>query len=263
MSMTLGRRRAAFSDDELSIMLLFLLLSIAALTYVYGFGLPFVAPPIRSDGFGYNAYLPAFFLDHDLTFRTMITRLSASNDPLASNGEINLWSGILPYKDTGLYLDFYPIGSALLQTPFFLAADLIGKVFGLTRFAPTTTYPPIFQIANVASSTAYLLIGILYTFKTLRSLYDRETVWLTIILMTFGTSLFHYATLDGSFAHVYSFALVALSIRPMPWSWYSSCNRSRTRPDHHHPQSRCRAGANRPRRGPSNRVAATSTPLST
>ena len=154
-SMTLDRRNAAFSHEELPITLLFLVLSVAALAYVYGLELPFGAPPIGSDGFGYNAYLPAFFLDHDLTFRTMITRLSASKDPLASNGEINMWSGIVPYKDTGLYIDIYPIGSALLQTPFFLAADLIGKVFGLSRFAPTTTYPPIFQIANVASSTAY------------------------------------------------------------------------------------------------------------
>jgi hypothetical protein len=209
--MTPGPSRAALTD-ELSITLLFLLLSIGALAYVYGFGLPFGAPPIRSDGFGYNAYLPAFFLDHDLTFRTMITRLSASNDPLASNGEIILWSGIVPYKDTGLYLDFYPIGCAILQMPFFLVADFIGKVFGLTRFAPTTTYPPVFQIANVASSTAYFLVGILFTFRTLWSLYDRQTVWLTVILMTFGTSLFHYATLDGSFAHVYSFALIALYI---------------------------------------------------
>ena len=30
--------------------------------------------------------------------------------------------------------------------------------------------------------------------------------------MTFGTSLFHYATLDGSFAHVYSFSLVAFYV---------------------------------------------------
>ena len=214
MSMTLDRRNAAFSHEEFPIILLFLVFSVAALAYVYGFGLPFGAPPIRSDGFGYNAYLPAFFLDHDLTFRTMITRLSASTDPLASNGEINMWSGIVPYKDTGLYIDIYPIGE---RSPTNAVLPRCRPHWKGVRADEICSHHNVFhrsfKLRMSASSTAYFLIGTLCHIQNLCDHCTTDKQCGSIILMTCGTSLFHYATLDGSFAHVYSFALVALWFR--------------------------------------------------
>jgi hypothetical protein len=56
-------------------------LAVAAVAYVYGLKLN--TPPIRSDGFGYQAFLTAFFIDHDLTFKTFAARVF--------NGDVPSW----------------------------------------------------------------------------------------------------------------------------------------------------------------------------
>jgi hypothetical protein len=42
--------------------------------------------------------------------------------------------------------------------------------------------------------------------------FDRVVVSLTLVALTFGTNLFHYATYDAVYSHVFSFALVALIV---------------------------------------------------
>ena len=86
----------------------------------YYFGLPYRGLPIRSDGFAYFSYLPAFFLDHDLTFVTRV-RLMPRN--------VADWSGIRPYGNSGRYIDIYPIGVAVLQAPFFIVAEWVSRTF--------------------------------------------------------------------------------------------------------------------------------------
>jgi hypothetical protein len=66
-------------------------LAVAAVAYVYGLKLN--TPPIRSDGFGYQAFLTAFFIDHDLTFKTFAVRIF--------NGDVPTWTGIILYPETG------------------------------------------------------------------------------------------------------------------------------------------------------------------
>jgi hypothetical protein len=170
-------------------------LAVAAVAYVYGLKLN--TPPIRSDGFGYQAFLTAFFIDHDLTFKTFAVRIF--------NGDVPTWTGITLYPETGNYLDKYPIGTALLQLPFFLLADRVTVLFGLNRSGLSLPY----QIANVASAIFYFLLGVRLISSALRDQFDGTIVRLTILLFVFGTSAFHYATYDGSFSHIYSFALVA------------------------------------------------------
>ena len=70
-------------------------LAVAAVAYVYGLKLN--TPPIRSDGFGYQAFLTAFFIDHDLTFKTFAVRIF--------NGDVPTWTGITLYPETGNYRD--------------------------------------------------------------------------------------------------------------------------------------------------------------
>jgi hypothetical protein len=170
-------------------------LAVAAVAYVYGLKLN--TPPIRSDGFGYQAFLTAFFIDHNLTFKTFAVRIF--------NGDVPTWTGITLYPETGNYLDKYPIGTALLQLPFFLLADRVTVLFGLNRSGLSLPY----QIANVASAIFYFLLGVRLISSALRDQFDGTIVRLTILLFVFGTSAFHYATYDGSFSHIYSFALVA------------------------------------------------------
>jgi hypothetical protein len=46
---------------------------------------------------------------------------------------VQTWTGITLDPETSNYLDKYPIGTALLQLPFFLLADGVTLLFGLDR----------------------------------------------------------------------------------------------------------------------------------
>jgi hypothetical protein len=190
-------RTAKISDAD-RLCCLYAIIALAAVAYIYGLHLN--GPPIRSDGIGYQAYLPAFFIDHDLTFKTFAGRVFG--------GDIPDWTGISLYPPTGNYLDKFPIGTALLQAPFFLIADGITVQFGLDRSGVSGPY----QIANVASGIFYFLLGIRFIYTTLQAHFEKPIARLTVWLIAFGTNVFHYATYDGSFSHIYSFALMALFV---------------------------------------------------
>lgn len=50
-------------------------LGAASFTWIYGASLTYYnGPPIRSDGIGYYVYLPAVFLDHDVTLEQTAAR---------------------------------------------------------------------------------------------------------------------------------------------------------------------------------------------
>jgi hypothetical protein len=123
------------------------LLATLAVAYIYGARLNW--PPIRSDGIGYHAYLPAIFIDHDLTFKTFKVRIHGL-------GPIPPWLGFSIYPETGNFLDKYPVGTAILQAPFFLVADGLLILSGKTR----GELSPPYQIANIVSGIFYLLLGV-------------------------------------------------------------------------------------------------------
>ncbi|HEY4147048.1 MAG TPA: hypothetical protein VGM61_18350 [Pinirhizobacter sp.] len=172
---------------------------IAACVYIYGEGLN--SPVVRSDGFGYYSYLPAAFVDHDLSYTTL-----QANLPPHTHLESY---GIARHSETGKWFTKYPIGTAIMETPSFLVAYIGEKVTA----RPATGYSRLFQYANVGSSIGWLLIGILMVYGALRRWFDERISLLTVTLLAFATNLFHYATYDGSFSHVYSFAAFAIVLR--------------------------------------------------
>jgi hypothetical protein len=177
---------------------IFGLIATLAIAYIYCLGL--TGPPIRSDGIGYQAYLPALFIDHDLTFAIFAER--------RFGGPIPWWTGIAIYPESGIYLDKYPIGTAVLQAPFFLVADGLTQLLGMPRSGFSAPY----QIANIVSGIFYFILGAYVLLKILLDYFELRIALLTTWLIALGTNLFHYATYDGGFSHVYSFALIAIYI---------------------------------------------------
>lgn len=180
-----------------------LLLGAAAVTYIYCGCCITLRLPIRSDGYGYYAYLTSVFVDHDLTMKTAMAyrRMDPPMAPVAPE-----WTGIAPYAPTGRLLDKYTLGTALLQTPFFLAAQLWAT---LAR-KPPYSFP--YQFANVVSSVFFLTFG---TWLLVRSLMRKFTPAIAIPSaagVIFGTSLFHDATFLTSFSHAYSYFAFALLV---------------------------------------------------
>lgn len=179
-----------------------ILLSLFSVGVIYGFGLN--GPPIRSDGFGYYAYLPSVFIYHDISMEWLAsTDLKSLGDYPRSMG----WTGITKYETTGRYLDKYGVGVAILQAPFFLIANSLAKFFGLKA----NGYSGFYQICSIFSGFFYFCFGLVFLFKFLKIYFEQHTVILTLIFLTFGTGLFLYATYDGSAvpSHIYAFFAVS------------------------------------------------------
>ncbi|HEY3777874.1 MAG TPA: hypothetical protein VGL35_07435 [Rhizomicrobium sp.] len=158
-------------------------------------------PPIRSDGYGYYAYLPAVFIDHDLTMKTPLAYrwTVVGKHPLPYN-----WTGIERYERTGRMLDKYTSGTALLQAPFFVVANAVAQ---LLRLPP---YSAPYQFASVLSALSFFAVG---TYLLVRLLMTRFSTLISVIsaaAVVFGTNVFHFVTFAGSFSHVYSFFLVTV-----------------------------------------------------
>jgi hypothetical protein len=199
-----GRRSAA---------ILILATMIAAAAYVFIYATGRADRPIRSDGFSYYVYLPAWFIYHDPT-------LAAVADDCCG-GEFPPFTAIIRWPGTRRWVDAHPIGVAVMQTPFFLMAHALTRWSNLTPDGFTLYYQHAAGLAGLAWTVAGL-----WTMRALlrRHFTDRATA-ATLAALLFGTSLFHYATYDSSYSHAYSFFLIA-TLLDLTDRWHG--RRSRT-----------------------------------
>jgi len=168
-------------------------------------------PPIRSDGAGYYAYLPALVVDHDLSMHGIAAR--GPVDP----------SRIEVYEETGAYLDKYPMGVATMITPFFLTAHGLSVALG-TR---ADGYAPIYQAFAALAGVVYGWLGVVLLRRLLEQRFDaRITTW-TLAGVLFGTNVFHYFTWEPLYSHAYSFFLFAALLEAIPrWHAHPTIGRS-------------------------------------
>jgi len=150
-------------------------------------------PVIRSDGVGYYLYLPAALVDHDLTLETAVRREFPDGVP---GGCVNVVAGRNVIK--------YPLGEALLQLPFFLIAWAVATAAGIS-----STFGWPYQAGVAASGAFYFALGGCLTWRLLQETFDRRLAGLALLFTIFGSNLFHYATYDAGFSHIYSFCLAA------------------------------------------------------
>ena len=152
------------------------------------------SPPIRSDGLGYYAWTEAI-LQGNLDF----CQWSGQLDPV---GAISARSADHPARCENKY----PPGLALLRLP------VMGPVAAIAESgdAGRLTISRAEESLSLWLGIAALLTTVLLLYATLRRLGVRGLLadWI-LIVVCFGTGLFHYATFDSSFTHIYSAALFA------------------------------------------------------
>jgi len=165
--------------------------------YIYNNGLN--GPPIRSDGFGYYSYLSSIFIDGDLSFETAMANVQEGVSPKASYG-----MGRHP-KTGKMFVKYLP-GTALMESPFFLLAHIFTFFSAYTSDGYSTPY----QMAIVFSGIFYLSLGIFFLFHLLIRKNSYFVTLLTLLLVVYATNVFHYATYDSSFSHIFSFALFSI-----------------------------------------------------
>ena len=140
---------------------------------------------IRVDGKGYYVYLPAIFVyGNDLSFHFL--------------------------EDTSEFLvngvNRYPIGVAICWLPFWLVGRLIYSILKVND----TGYGLIYELLILFSGFFYWAVGIICTYKILIKKFKKETALISCLIITYGTRLFHYSTVDACLSHTYSFAFISL-----------------------------------------------------
>jgi hypothetical protein len=174
---------------------------LAAVAYAALYGHLDSVPQIRSDGYSYYVYLPSLFLYHDATLETL------ANDWYG--GPYPDYAGIRRWPSTQRWLNLHPIGTAVMMAPFFLIADLLTVWSNLPRDGFSLYY----QHGAALAAIAYFLLGLALLRQMLRRQFGDGVVLATLICLTWGTNLFHYAVFDGTFSHAYAFFLVCV------WMW--------------------------------------------
>jgi len=149
---------------------------------------------ISSDGMGYYAYLPALFVDHDLGRQDV------------NKEYINATPGGTCIK--------YPVGVALLLSPFYGIGWLLAHMTGL----PADGFSEPFQKMVSLAALFYLLAG-LYCLSQLMKSTGRSAFGpvLAVVAIVLATNLYYYAVFSPSMSHVYSFSIISCFL------WFLYC----------------------------------------
>lgn len=173
----------------------------AAAAYTALYGHIHELPHFSSDGYSYYVYLPSAIIYHDVTLEALADDWYGGPYPD--------FTGIRRWPSTGRWLNLHPIGTAILMAPFVVVADLLTVWSNLPRDGFSLYY----QHGAALGAIAYFLLGLAILRRMLRRHFSAGVVLATLICITWGTNLFHYAVFDGPFSHAYAFFLVCL------WLW--------------------------------------------
>jgi hypothetical protein len=158
---------------------------------------------ITNDGAGYYLYLQEMFIENYKTD-------GAATNVFLENGGIG---------------NVYPIGVALLESPFFLIARSISDLAGLHHREGLND---IFQLFSAISSAFYFLLGTYFLYKIILKLTNKINLIIVLLSIIYGTNLLFYAsgTWGLNYTHIYSFALISLFLYVIPI--FYSCNKKST-----------------------------------
>ena len=175
--------------------------------------LPLVTPKIRgADEIEYFAYLRSMAFDRDLEFGNEY-RHFYERDP---QGLAGFAATFLDRREpqTGRHINFAPLGSALLWSPFYLLAHvgvLLARAAGAA--IPADGFAAPYVAAACYASWLYGGLGLLVIQDALRrfaALHDAASGWAAAALL-WASPLLYYMTIAPGFSHATSvFAVAAL-----------------------------------------------------
>ena len=154
------------------------------------------------DALGYYLYLPAHFIYHDLSRLAFIPGILREYNPTGS------FYQAFPAPDgpVGALVMKYPIGLALLNTPFFWLGHWAAGHWNYARDGFSAPY----QVAIACGSILYSLLGLGLLRRVLLRYVSDAVVAFTLALIVLGTNYFQYSAIDGAMAHNPGFTLYAL-----------------------------------------------------
>lgn len=184
------------------------------LVLAFVLSLPLVSTRIRgADEIQYFSYLRSMVFDRDLEFGNEYAYFYAQ-DPEGLGGFRQTFLE-LREPATGRHINFGPLGSALLWSPFYLVAHdavLLARALGAAVPADGYSWP---YVAAVSYASAFLgFLGILLCYETLVrwGRISPRAALLAVLALWFATPVFYYVTVAPAFSHASSLFAVALVV---------------------------------------------------
>ncbi len=156
---------------------------------------------INSDGKGYYAYLPAFFIYHDLSYKFVEYYEDKYYPP-----DRSVFKEFRIQSNGKTINKCFP-GLAILWLPFFLIAHLLSYFLGY----PMDGYSLLYQYAISIAALFYLWLGCRFLMRLLtKSGATVKSAAFVTFIIALATNILYYAIVEDSMSHVYSFALISM-----------------------------------------------------
>lgn len=147
---------------------------------------------IAWDVVSYYAYLPAAFIEHDLTF-------SFTDVPHTGT----YWPETLP---DGRKVIKTSMGLSIMYCPFFFAAHVTAPLFGY----PTDGFSVPYAFALMLAGLFYCVLGLFMLRRLLLHHFPEWVTALTLAIIALCTNLYWYSVYEAPMSHAFSFCLFAL-----------------------------------------------------
>ncbi len=170
--------------------------------------LPLVTPRIEeSDAVEYFSYLPSLLFDDDLDFEDEYT-VFYEEDP---EGRKLFKETFLDRSTaTGLKLNFGPIGTALLWSPFYLATHLfVGSPDGMSQ---------PYRTAVSFASALYAAVGLFLCYRLARRYASPFASFAAVVVLWWATPVAYYMYVAPGMSHAASLFTVAVFFSLWPWA---------------------------------------------
>jgi len=188
-----------------------LLLHVALATVAFfSFGGYRNAPPkIESDGKYYYQFLISAWFDGDFDFSN---NYQQAKKPFMTH-EVDHYDFASRPTVTGLPVNMFTVGPAVLWSPFFAATYGVGVALGAAGdpgSAPDGWERP-FQSSVMFAAVVYSALALFLLYRLLSEQFDRRVVLTGLALAFWGTNWSYYCVFEPSMSHVYDlFTLVLL-----------------------------------------------------
>lgn len=161
--------------------------------------------PLCYDVFGYYMYLPLKFKYHDLKVQdfSVITHIMNTYHNSETFYQALQW-------ENGNWIMRYPIGLAVLLSPFYFLADFIVQYTGY----PADGFSKPYQLCILYGGLCYAIIGLYFLKKIVTKFFDDITSAIAFVCITLGTNYFLHVSIHGQgiMSHNFVFVLYAAII---------------------------------------------------
>jgi len=192
---------AALGHNKLAVIVLLLAFGISAFFFLWRLSGLFTGTSRESSIEGYDDscyyfWVRSVLVDHDVDFSNDFAYYNTWDQPLRDEimHQQRTPRGLLPNK--------YPIGWALSEAPWFMAADLLSGVLNLAgKHVTLNGWGPIYQAALMLGQAVYTCLSLSFSWLILKRFFPTRYAVPGVLLAWLASPLFIYQTLHLAMSH--------------------------------------------------------------